>query len=258
MSSIPDKVQVDFPIYLKRFQRLPEGKVRLSAPQLRHHLRWRLLEYLRRQLRFQNIIKQDLQEPWRALRNHLGQYEPWKDVPEDSPYATKLSAFVGEELRLREHGRPSWYFLCEIHDMVSRGARLPQPAFIKTFKVQAELHLEVDTKGDAQIAQVTADAVGQAKQSVRFVGGPYAAFADWDGLRAQAHADLDAVIDTMQDQFTNATKEFRAVRTSRLNEIEEEDLAELINFLWNRKTIPSRRDTRRRLLKDLGLDQVRN
>lgn len=258
MDSIPEEFSIDVPVYVKRFQIVPDGKVRLSKQQLRHHLRWRLLERLRREHRFQNIIRGDLHKLWKQIQPDVNQNASWKDIPQDSEYAVALTDLVHDKLRLREGGRASWYFLCEIHDIVSRGSRLPQPVMVQTHRTSVELHLSVSTAGDARITQVTTGDDGQPTAAARHINGPYAAFQDWETLRAQAHQDLDTVIDVMKRQFLEGSKDFTPMRSSRLVEIEDCDIAELITFLWARKGATHRRDMRRRLIRDLGLDQVRN
>ncbi len=179
MSNVPDdgpEVTLDIPIYVKRFERLPAGKVRLNKQKYQWHLRWRFLEQLRSRPRFQNIIAFDLRPKWNSLKRDLGETKEYKDLPIDAPYVQHLHRLVGEELRCRENGRPSHYMLCEIHDIVRLGARIPQPVIVAEHTSTVELHVNVSTVGDARVTRLFKGEDGVVHRESEYLHGSLRGF----------------------------------------------------------------------------------
>lgn len=257
MSTVPDDeidVTLDIPVYVKRFERLPVGTVRLSTQKFRWHLRWRFLEQLRSRTRFQHIVAFDLRPKWHSLARTLGGTADYKDLPTDAPYVQHLQSLVGEQLRCREDGRPSHYMLCEIHDIVRLGSRIPQPVITTEHSSTVELRVDVSTVGDAQVIRRFRDSNGVVRTEAEYLRGPFAAFQDWKGLEDLAESVLRSSLQNLREEFEASTRDHRGVHSSRLLEIRDGDLSALVDYLWSDKTQPLSRDKRRRLLKDLGFD----
>ncbi len=83
---------------------------------------------------------------------------------------------------------------------------------------------------------------------------PFAAFQDWSGLEKLSQDVLKVLLQNLKTAFEASTRDHRGVHSSRLLEIRDGDLSDLVEYLWNNKTHASSRDKRRRLIRDLGFD----
>lgn len=253
MPSVPDQPCLPIGIHSARFQRLPDHRhIRLTSTQRRVHFRSRLILVLQSIRRFSNIVECDLRPMWRreGLKN-----TPWTEISEGSEYATAVRYFVRDDLKLREHGKESPYFVAWVHGLV-RGEILAPFEYEISRAIRGTLEVRADTIGRSSVWTTLGDEA--EPRTVDEKSDYYAIFQDWDGLRHRAHAALDSLLDAMRLEFEAAVDQNvpGANQTTRLQRLES-DLLELIEVLWlGTKQAKHRRSSRHRLLEDLGLDPI--
>ncbi|MGC4107067.1 MAG: hypothetical protein QM753_12095 [Thermomicrobiales bacterium] len=197
-------------------------------------------------------MRQDLRLAWMRLGMMSGSVN-WDDVPGGSDYATAITAFVRDELRLCERGEPSNYFLHEIHDLVRLDHRQPRMVRVQAVELATVLGIKADTFGSASVHRYIRDLDGQEHEELSKIGTGVNAFADWDELRAEAHAQLDRAIDDLRRQMHDVTGTMGMAKRVPANV--GKNMPSLVAWLWDcRDTGDLSAKQRRRLLDAMHLD----
>ncbi len=198
-----------------------EGR-RLYVPEIeRENWRWMLFQHFRDSRRYQNIIAQDLRPLWRAVgytdlpdvvkrfRKHALRARRPTAPAGLSDYVDALRQFVRETLQLTDDGEAARWACDYVHldvepkgDPSGCGFREPDPTERRTARAGApfsavltELTITVNP------AHARIEPAQSPVEAVTVAAGDFMRFDDWDELRREAHAVLDAQIDYIAATF---------------------------------------------------------